>query len=84
MSQTSTPQDWVCVVEWIQAGDQGAYLWDVYLLHDDGPEKIESGTAFWRITVYIKVWTVCRRRGLKFRPWSKTWKSGELPKEDDD
>jgi hypothetical protein len=77
---------WVCVVEWIQVSpSEGGWFYDVYLLHeDDAPEKINHGVALFKWHIYLKVWRVCRKHGLKFRPWSKAWQSGELPKEDDD
>lgn len=73
-------QDWICTVKWVQGTPSyGGWIWTVYLVHDNGPDELESGAALNKLSVYWKVWRVCRKHGLKFRPWSKTWRSGTLP-----
>lgn len=83
----STSEDWVCSYEWNQATmSDGLWVWRVYLIErgeDDEPKltKLVSGTAFTRLSVYWQVWRQCRKHGLRFRPWSQTWRSGRLSEE---
>lgn len=70
-------QDWICSVKWVQTTPgEGAWHWTMWLVGDtpgevvDKPklEKLAEGVAFWKITVYWKVWRACRKNGLTFRP----------------
>lgn len=73
------PQDWICTAKWVQATpSDGAWLWKVFLVIDTNkgierekePElvKVEEGMAFTKLGVYWKVWRVCRKHKLRFRP----------------
>lgn len=79
------PQDWICTVKWVQATvSEGAWLWTLRLVDVVDGERIpklhtlEEGVAMTKLGVYWNVWRACRKRRLKFQPWSKTWISGEM------
>ena len=73
-------QDWICTFEWVPITFiEGAWSWTLYRI-EDGPElhKLADGISTFRWPIYFKVWRVCRKHGIKFRPWSKGWESGVL------
>lgn len=78
-------QDWICTIKWVQATPSyGGWIWDVYLVKEDTKlERIAGGAALNKLSIYWKVWRVCRKHGLRFRPWSNTWRRGTLPEEND-
>ena len=47
------------------------------VLRDSAPAEEVLQEVFWQ------VWRECRRHGLKFRPWSNTWRSGTIAEKND-
>lgn len=67
-------KEWVCSVKWVQATmSDGAWFWTLYLIEadvDDEPKliKLEEGAATTKLEVYWRIWRLCRKHGLRFRP----------------